>query len=112
MIARSSSGVDEYSPVHPNHGSPPLAWRNPHARRVDPTVLRDAPPALTPFVLRAELPFPDIIVVRDPNGPTILIADFRLDDDRVAQALADLPDILEGPAHALSAEVPPRQRSA
>jgi hypothetical protein len=54
-----------------------------------------------PFVFRAELPTPDLVVVRGGDGGVTLFADSRLPDSAVDDALEHLDSILAGPPHAL-----------
>lgn len=57
-------------------------------------------PSTQPIVIRAELPTPDLVVVK-VGGRTLVFADTRLDQATVDQALSELPSITRGPGHAL-----------
>lgn len=54
-----------------------------------------------PLVFRADLPSPDVVVVRDADGAVTLFADSSLPETAVDSALADLDAILAGQPHAL-----------
>lgn len=54
-----------------------------------------------PLVIRADLPTPDVVVVRGGDGTLTLFADSTLPQSTVDAAVGDLEAILAGPAHAL-----------
>lgn len=54
-----------------------------------------------PLVFRADLPSPDVVVVRDADGAVTLFADSRLSESAVDGALADLDGILAGRPYTL-----------
>lgn len=52
-------------------------------------------------VIRTDLPTSDIVVVRDESGRISVVADNRLPQVAVDDALRDLDQIMRGPAYAL-----------
>lgn len=47
-------------------------------------------------VIRADLPTPDAVIVRCPNGRTYLVADHRLSDELIYRYAAEAPTLNGG----------------
>lgn len=54
-----------------------------------------------PIVIKAELPTDDVVIVAT-DTTTLVFADTRVPPARLAATLAELDDIVTGPAYALS----------
>ena len=68
----------------------------------DPAPAAPLPARPAPIVARAELPYPEIVVVQLDAAPRLLLlADTRVPDADVAAAIDDLDEILAGPAYPL-----------
>lgn len=57
----------------------------------------------SPIVIRAELPTPDIVVVRTSDGRSLLFADNHVTQTEIDRAVGDIDAILAGPAYPLGA---------
>lgn len=53
---------------------------------------------LTPKVIRADLPTPDAVIVRQPSGETVVVADPRVDEQFVQRCLLEAPHVRDGRA--------------
>lgn len=53
---------------------------------------------LTPKVIRADLPSPDAVIVRQPTGELVVVADHRVNEQFVQQLVREAPHVRDGRA--------------